>query len=116
MIREGFKRDEPLEIAVNQKSHAESDQDRAEKKSEPNTEQKSHGVFAFRCRNSRRKRSNRFWLAEKRRSEDLDVGCQPKFDFVARLPEQIQSRANHERSDDTEKLRHSYRPRPAVRE
>ena len=56
------------------------------------------------------------FLAAKDGAEDVDISGQPEFDFVARLPEQIDTSANHERTDDSEKLGHGYRPRPAVRE
>src|ERR1700733_13509652 len=56
------------------------------------------------------------FLAAENRAKDVDVGGEPEFDFVARLPEQVDTGANHERADDSEKLGHGYRPRPAVRE
>ena len=118
MMREGFTCDECSEIFVDQKRDADGDQHRAEKERKSYTEEKADGVFAFGGWDSggEHSRGGDVFLAAKNRAENVDVGGYPEFDFVARLPEQIETSANHERADDAEKLWHGYRPRPAVRE
>ena len=71
---------------------------------------------AFGSRDDCRELANRVFLAAKYRAENTDISRHPKFDFVARLPQQIAACTNHEGADDSEKFRDGYLPRPAVRE
>ena len=73
-------------------------------------------MLAFGSWDSGRENAGGVFLATQNRTEDVDVGGEPEFNFVARLPEQVDACANHERTDNAEKLWHGYRPRPAVRE
>src|ERR1700722_20880589 len=118
MMREGFMSRESSEICVEQKRDADGDQHRAEKERKSYAEEKADGVFAFGGWDSGGEHASGAdtFLAAKNRAENVDVRGQPEFDFVARLPEQVNTCANHERADDGEKLGHGYRPRPAVRE
>src|SRR5215469_12399561 len=115
-MREGFKVDEPLEICVEQKRDADSDQHGAEEERKTHAEKKADGVFTFRWRNRSRKATDQLALTAKRGAEDVKVSRRPKSNFVARLPQQIESCADDQRSDDTEEFGHGYCPRPAVRE
>ena len=115
-MKEGFNVVAPLEIAVDHESDAEGDQDGAEQESKSDAEQKAHGVLALGSWNRRGKAPDGFFLASQNRANDVDIGGQPEFNLVARLPEQINARANHERANDSQKLRHGYLPRPAVRD
>ena len=114
MMREGFILREASEICVEQKRDADGDQHGAQKERESYAEEKADGVFAFGGRDSGGEHASGadVFLAAENRAEDVDVGGEPEFDFVARLPEQVDASANHERADDGEKLGHGYRPRP----
>ncbi len=118
MMREGFTLHECSEIFVEQKRDADGDQHGAQKERKSYAEEKADGVFAFGGWDSGGEHSGGgdVFLAAKNRAENVDVGGYPEFNFVARLPQQVDTSANDERADDGEKLRHGYRPRPAVRE
>ncbi len=81
-------------------------------------EEKADGVFSFGGWDSGGEHASGAdaFLAAKNRAENVDVRGLREFDFVARLPEQVDASANNESADDGEKLGHGYRPRPAVRE
>lgn len=115
-MREGFNFGVLSEILVKQQRDADGYQHRTQKEGKSDTKEKAYRVPAFGGRDDGRELANRIFLAAKYRAEDADIGCHPKLDFVARLPQQIETRTNHERADDSEKFRHGYRPRPAVRE
>jgi hypothetical protein len=106
------------EICVEQKRDADGDQRWAQKERKSYAEEKADGVLAFGGWDSGGEHAScaDAFLAAKNRAENVDVGGQPKFDFVARLPEQVKTCAYHEGTDDGEELGHGYRPRPAVRE
>ena len=83
---------ERSEICVEQKRDADGDQHRAEKERKSYAEEKANGVFAFGGWDSGGEHAGGAdaFLAAKNRAEDVDVGGHPEFDFVARLPEEIE--------------------------
>ena len=115
-MREGFNFGALSKILVKQQRDADGDQHRTQKEGKSDTKEKAHRVPAFGGRDNGRELANRIFLAAKYRAENADIGCHPKFDFVAGLPQQIAACTNHEGADDSEKFRDGYLPRPAVRE
>ena len=115
-MREGFNFGALSKIRVKQQRDADGDQHRTQKEGKSDTKEKAYRVPAFGSRDDCRELANRVFLAAKYRAENTDISRHPKFDFVARLPQQIAACTNHEGADDSEKFRDGYLPRPAVRE
>src|SRR5271156_4557092 len=91
------------------------DQQRAEQEGEADPEEEAHGALAF-LRGLFRREDGRSGFANVQQSaEEGEIREHPKFNFVPRLPQQIQARADHQQADDTEKLGQDYPPRRAVR-
>ena len=88
-MREGFNFGVLSEILVKQQRDADGDQHRTQKEGKSDTKEKAYRVPAFGSRDDCRELANRVFLAAKYRAENTDISRHPKFDFVARLPQQI---------------------------
>src|SRR6202040_4333487 len=109
-MREGFNFGVLSEILVKQQRDADGYQHRTQKEGKSDTKEKAYRVPAFGGRDDGRELANRIFLAAKYRAENADIGCHPKFDFVARLPQRIAACTVSHRADDSEKIRHNYWP------
>jgi hypothetical protein len=94
---------------------ADGNQQRAEQKNEADAQQETHGALAFlRCFPGRKNGRGGVAIVQQG-AEKSEIRKHPEFDFLARLPQQVQTGADDQQPDDTEKLRHDYPPRRAVR-
>jgi hypothetical protein len=85
---------------------AYGDQQGAEKEDEAYAQEEAHGALAF-LSGFRGGEDGRGGIAVMQQgAEKGEVGDHPEFDFVPRLPEQIDSGANDQQPDDPEKLGH----------
>jgi hypothetical protein len=91
------------------------DQERAQHKNETDAQKEAHGALAF-LRGFLRREDRRGRLAiVQQGAEKREIREHPEFNFVPRLPEQIEAGADDQQADDTEQLGHDYPPRRAVR-
>jgi len=94
---------------------ADGDQQRAEQKNETNAQEETHGALAF-LRGFLGWEDGRSGFAIVQQGAEKREICEhPEFNFVPRLPEQIQPGADDQQPDDSEKLGHVHPPRRAVR-
>ena len=75
-----------LEVFVQQERDADGDQHWSQEESKTYAEEEAHRVLAFGGRDSGRENARGVFLAAKNRAENVDIGSQPEFDFIAGLP------------------------------